>query len=46
MLSENTMYFLFACVSHKGNPTGNGHVSALINPSLLSSLLQAALLQL
>lgn len=46
MLSGNTTYFLFACVSHKGNPTGNRHMSALINPSLLSLLLQAALLQL
>lgn len=46
MLSGNTMYFLFAYVSHKGSPTGKRQMSALSNPSLLSSLLQAALLQL
>lgn len=46
MLSGNATYFPFVCVSHKGNHTDKGHTSALINPSLLSSLLQAAVLQL
>lgn len=43
---ETPCTFLFACVPRKGNPTGNRHMNAFINPSLLSSLLQAVLLQL
>lgn len=47
MLSGNTIYFLFACVSsHKGNLIKVTDTSASINPSLLSSCLQTALLRL